>query len=179
METERDRILQMVAKGTISAEEANELLQALEEPQAATAAEPVPTPEIAEQWPFLFFGGLLLSLFGAAGLARKSVRSRMAGGATFFLGLVAAGAALWSRDAVWLRVEVEEADGNELRFALPLPIGLAVEALNLARRYAPPEVGEQMEMAAVFLGEAARGDQTEPLTIETDEGGTRVRLSLG
>ncbi len=192
MTDDQDRILKMVEEGTLSAAEANDMLEALET-EAAPAEEgeaPSAIPDTPHRpWQIPFAGGLILAAMGGWGLAqltgeRRSgplgVLARVGAGSAFFLGVLLAALGLWSRNAVWLHVRVEEEDGPSVNVSLPLPLGLAERAVTLARDQVDEETAGQLDAAAAFLASIRRGGEREPFTVEVSEGEkTRVFVHLG
>lgn len=192
MSDEQDRILKMVEEGTISASEANDLLEALdagEEPAAPSPTASTEPPTKYHPWQIPVAGGLLLLVMGVLGLARLARRqrpgplgplARVGAGGAFVLGLLLTALGLWSRNAVWLHVRVEEAGGPTVNISVPLPLGLAERAVAFARERVDEETAGRLDAAAEFLASIGREGEREPFTVEVSEGtDTRVFVYLG
>lgn len=192
MSDEQDRILRMVEEGTLSAAEANDMLEGLEEEGAPAEPGPGSSPEpgtLARPWQVPFASGLLLLAVGSWGLVQLTRKhrsgplaplARLGAGGAFLLGLLLAAIGLWSRNAVWLHVRVEDKDGPPVKVSLPLPLGLAERAVTFARERVDDETVGQLDAAASFLASLRRGGEREPFTVEVSEGeDTRVFVYLG
>ena len=192
MSDDQEHILRMVEEGTLSADEANEMLEALETEEAQAAPGPARSldPDTRNHpWQIPVVGGLFLTAIGGLGLAqvarqRRSgplgLATRVGAGGAFLLGLLLTALGLWSRNAVWLHVRVEEEDGPTVNVSLPLPLGLAEWAVTFAREQADEETADRLDAAAAFLASIRHGGEREPFTIEVSEGeDTRVFVHLG
>lgn len=192
MSDDQEHILRMVEEGTLSADEANEMLEALETGEAQAAPSParsLDTDTRTRPWQIPVVGGLFLTAIGGLGLAQVARQrrsgplglvTRVGAGLAFFLGVLLTALGLWSRNAIWLHVRVEEADGPTVNVSLPLPLGLAERAVTFAREQADEETADRLDAAAAFLASIRRGGEREPFTIEVSEGeDTRVFVHLG
>lgn len=189
MSDEQDRILKMVEEGTLSAAEANDMLEALETDEAPAEQEPSVPDTLQRPWQVPVAGGLLLLAAGGWGLARLTRRepsgplgplARMGAGGAFLLGLLLTAVGLWSRNAVWLHVRVEEKDGATVNVRLPLPLGLTQSVMAFARDRVDDEAAGRLDAAAAFLGSIGHGEKHKPFTVEASQGeDTRVFVYLG
>lgn len=193
MSDEQDRILQQVEEGALSAAEANEMLEALETEGAPAdaGASPPPVPDTHYRpWQIPVAGGLFLLAVGGVGLARLARRpssgplgpiARLGAGLAFLLGVLLTALGLWSRNAVWLHVRVEEEDGPTVNVSLPLPLQLVERAITFAREQAEDEeAAARLDAAASFLASVGRDGEREPFTVEVSEGKqTRIFAYLG
>lgn len=192
MREEEERILKMVEQGAITAEEGSELLSALEEEGETvpvTAADVPGTATTAKSrfdraWEVPFFGGVVVAGFGLSGLirtrGRDGVLARTGAVLTFLLGLLAVFVGLWSRNAAWLHIRVQERDGDNVNLSFPLPLGLADWVINLARGYVDEETAGHLDDAQAFIDALRRGESGEPFTVEVEEGdGDRVFIQIG
>jgi hypothetical protein len=180
METERQRILAMVAAGTISADEANELLEAM---GAASAGHEPPTNlPLRHDWEIPFSAGLVISFFGIAGLLRRE-RGLLGGlGAfiTLLLGLVVTAVGISGRSSPWLHVRVQQDEGSNIHFSFPVPLSLAHWLLGLARPYVDEQTGQYLDGASEFLQTVRAGDAREPFSVEIEgDNGEQVLIYLG
>jgi hypothetical protein len=180
MQTERERILAMVAAGTISAAEGDELLRALGE-EPAREAQPGAFP-LTRDWEIPFGAGLAITFLGFAGLLRRDRGCLGSLGAwgTFLLGVTVAAAGLAGRNSPWLHVRVHEPDGDDLHFRFPVPLFLAHWLLGLARPYVDAETGRYLDGASNFLHALRAGDAREPFSVEIEgDDGEQVLIYLG
>jgi hypothetical protein len=191
MREEEERILKMVEEGAISADEAGELLSAMEK---AEEVAPAQAPEVPDRdgtrarfdraWEVPFFGGFVVAGFGLLGLIRTRGRDgvfvRTGASLTFVLGLLGIFVGHWSRDAAWLHIRVQERDGDNVNLSFPLPLGLADWVMNLARGYVDEETAGHLDNAQAFIDALRRGEKGEPFTVEVEEGdGDRVFIQIG
>jgi hypothetical protein len=190
------KILQMIESGSISADEGERLLDALEaEPDTTTIApaevlpaEP-PTPPAGppRSWQFLWvyptIGGLLL-LAGMGILTANLVQGGQALGwlactiPLMLLGTLVAVLAWWSRTARWLHLSVRGPENN-IRISLPLPLRLTAWVLRFLRPWIPPLRDTAVDEVIFALAEV---DISEgPLSVEVDdeEEGEEVRVYIG
>jgi hypothetical protein len=185
MENERERILKMVEEGTMSADEAHELLAALDDESAVDAGQAQALPQEMDQpWEVPFFGGLIVSAFGILGLLRAprddGKLARRGAWLTLLLGALGIAVGYWSRSAHWLHVQVQERDGDQIKISLPLPLGLADQILSLVLNLVDEETRPHVENAGAFLDALKRGETGDPFTVEVDDGeGDRVLIYIG
>lgn len=197
----KEHILQMLQNGAISAEEADRLLSAIDGDDAIPEVPPVDEripdeplpggvlPHITDYrggWRVPFFG----SLFMAALSARQLMRPRkdegfFSGLGRAFHGLMLAVAgfgallSLWSRDARWLHVKVEEEDGTRIDISLPVPVQLVGWVLRTARPYVDDETAAQLDTGLEVL--QAMQDEMDspdgqPIMIDVNDEGTHVQV---
>lgn len=180
METERQRILAMVAAGTISADEANELLGAMGAEPARR--EPPTNLPLRHDWEIPFGAGLVISFFGIAGLLRRQRGFLGSLGAisTLLLGLVVTAVGISGRSSPWLHVRVRQEEGSNIHFSLPVPLSLAHWLLGIARPYVDDQTGQYLDGASEFLQTMREGDGREPFSVEIDgDDGEQVLIYLG
>lgn len=197
MDQEREKILAMVEEGTLSAAEAQDLLQALEEtgdPPQETDHRPLQAadfdwpqmPAQGEAWRRPFNTSLLAAISGAALL----LATRGSGGFVRFLHrflfwpltIFAALSALitfFSKDSPWLHVRVQSKKDTEFAVSVPFPAGALQSALRAARQRAPnADIQEKIDAAAEILAEMDTGDLRDPLVIEISDEGDSVQIYL-
>jgi len=190
-------ILQDLQEGHITAEEANERLAEIEanspvdDSVQASPLRDYDLPHISEYrrgWKI----GLLFSLIGlaftgskvASARRQKGFFARLRGnfyGLLFALSGLLALLAVWSRDARWLLVHIEERDGKRLDISLPVPLHLIGKLLSWLRPLVNAEDKPQVEAAIEFIksmqDEMDRPDG-QPVVVDIDDDGQRVQVFL-
>ena len=192
MKSESDKILGMLDEGTITAEEAQELLDAVEEaPPVLDDVDMAGTrpdmDEIRSAWrvPFnisLIVMGISGSLLwrtrraaGIAGLFRRLLLLPV----TLIAGLSAV-LLYFSKDGPWLHVRVRQESGSRFAISLPFPLHLIRGGLRLAQSQIPdPEIQEKLDAAAEFLEAVETADLQDPLTVDVRENGESVQIFIG
>lgn len=198
---ERLRILELIESGQISVEEGLRRLEGLNhgdgdeteiEAEAAPApaagagepsAERVVAPLVRVVWQIVF--GLGVAVMAGGGLllsrayGREGTPGLAWGWALFALGVVVMALGWWLRRARWFYLRVREHGGPAFTIALPLPLGVVIGLLRVAKPFVP----QLQEMEADTLVLAMRDElrNGQPLTIRVDEGedGDRVELYFG
>ena len=170
------------------------------EPISEPEAEPIPVAGVIDepgpdldrlrrfwQTPFLValgiavIGALCMSItYGAGGLLGGL--GFLCGWSVFMLAVLAVGIAFWSRTARWVHVRVEERDGQRIRVSLPVPMRFMDGILRVARPFVRGDALRHMELTAEFL--ASLDDElqqpgSDPLVVDVDEDGDRVRIYFG
>ncbi len=200
MSEERRHVLQMLQDGTISTEQAMELLAALDNDEDDVDISksdldytPDPPPNMNKYrrfWkiPFIISGVLLL-LFG---FWLRSIYLSSEGAITFaficvwtlfmFAGLATL-LAFMSRRSTWLHVRVRESQGTRIAISMPLPLRLANWGITVARGFVDDHTRGHLNMAAEFIN-AARDTMSEPgaepLFIDVDDDdGDHVEVYIG
>jgi hypothetical protein len=189
MNEERRQILQMLQEGTITADQAMELLQAMDEDgEGEETAVPLTTDAYAEPlsgdilpandppdldryrqfWKIPFLIGLaFLVLFGfwLRGIYLSSEGAITFGflcvWSFFMLAFLATLLALFSRRAAWLHVRVQEKEGHRIAISLPLPLGLVGWGIQVAYGFVDEKTRSQLDMASAFLT-AAKEELNHP-----------------
>lgn len=192
MKSEEEKILSMVEEGAISADEAQELLNAIEEQQYAAwqpgeADAPPDMNYYRAHWQRPFGAALVTTGISAslllrtrkAGLFGRLFRLLVLWPVTIIGGLVTIITYL-SKDAPWLHVRVRPEDGPKINISLPLPLQVARMGIEIARSNAPtPEVNEQLEAVSEFLSTIEDEGISDPLTIDVADDGTQVQVFIG
>lgn len=200
MNQERQQILQMLQNGTITTDQAMELLDALATPANSQAplngaiVEPYEPPPNMDRFrrfwriPFfialgflIFFGLWLYVIYqnndGAITLGFVFVWS------LFILAFLAALLAVFSRRAAWLHVRIKERNGRNINLSFPLPLRLAQWAISIAGRFADDQTRGHLLMASQFITaaqETMREPGAEPLMIDVDDDdGNHVQVYIG
>lgn len=188
MSGERDKILAMLEEGTISAAEANELLEALEEPQEQQTADfswpDMPARGEAWQKPFnaallgaITGGVLLLGTRNASGFMRF-IHRFVLWPLTLFAALAAV-ITYFTKDSPWLHVRVQSDDNPEFKISMPFPAPALQKALDVARSRAPnADVQEKIDAAAEILAEMDAEDRKNPIVIDISDEGDNVQIWL-
>jgi hypothetical protein len=194
VKSESDKILSMLEEGTITAEEAQELLDAVEVEDSApppagieSAGPPPDMDAIKSAWrvPFnislivmAISGSLLWRTRRAAGAAGL-IRSLLILPATILAALSAIFIYV-SKDGPWLHLRVQENSGSRFAISLPFPLHLVRGGLRLAQSQVPDqEAREKIDAAAEFLEAVESSDLQDPLTIDVRENGESVQIYLG
>jgi hypothetical protein len=201
---ERLRILSLIESGEISVEEGVRLMEELSEPESSAEdrpqppmeADPRPVPNLEPEsrstaetlhgplvgivWRVVFGSGVAVLAGGGLLLARAYGREGTPGlvwgWVLFTLGVLVIALGWWLRQARWLTLRVREAGGRAFAIGLPLPLGLVVWALRVAKPFVPQL--EEMGVDQLVLGmrdELAKG---HPFVVNVDEGegGNRVEI---
>jgi hypothetical protein len=202
--SEKLEILEMLRKGTITVDEASELLEAAQErspqPVDAEIGAPPAVPLDMQRFrhlSYIPFGVCLLLLalitWGTVALAR-----RIDGQITFgfvvllillvLLGLCTILAFLMTR-APWLHVRVrsksQEGSSKKHRgfaISLPVPFALAQWALRIGQRYVSEEQGPQLDLAASILRSVKHDvgkPGSDPIVVDVDDEDERVQVYIG
>jgi hypothetical protein len=198
MRQSEEHVLKMLSEGRITAEEADRLLNAIEESavpgdlDTPITAEPVleyNLPHISEYrrgWQLPFLGSLfVLALSGGKIIARRSRKGLLNRLSLnmYWLSFTAAALGslffLWSRDARWLRVKVDQADGTHVDISLPVPVHLLGWLFKTARPYVDAETARQLDTAIdMIAGMQQEMDSPggQPIVIDVNEEGSRVQV---
>lgn len=192
MQPEQEKIMRMVEEGTISAEEAKELLDAIEQDfdEMRSDGEHFELGDelnSKEMWrrPFGLF--MVISSIGGALLIRtrrsSGLASLMRGILLFPLTFISAFAAVLiylSKDSPWLHIRVRSADQEKVTISLPFPLNIVRGGLQfISSQISDEEIGEKMDAATEFLEAVENTSLTDPVTIDIAEGGDSVQLFLG
>jgi hypothetical protein len=202
---ERRKILQMVADGKISAEEAAALMRSLDElaedeiqvieAESSSGGESIPAAEfdqVRERARYFalipLWVGIILTVLSAwwmfsvqqnAGLNFWFFCLTM----PFLLGVLLIALGAGSRSSRWLYVNVDRSRQNDwpknITLALPLPLGLAGWFLRNFGSYIEGLKGTKVD--EVIMAISAAKTVTEPLIVNVDEGdgGERVQVFIG
>jgi hypothetical protein len=187
MGNNRLEVLRRLEAGEIDAEEALALLRAAEPAEgevitAAPAAAERPPKRWANFWLYplvaaggmLTLGGLILALVLVSGAAHGW---QVCGWLPVGLGMLGILFALWSRQAKWLHVRIQESAGKRIAISFPVPLTLTAWALRIAAPFVPQlkETGVD-EMVMAFRD----SKRDEPLHVQVEEeDGDRVEVYIG
>lgn len=200
MDDERDKILRMIANGSISAEEGQTLLDAIEpNPIPGNGRwhppqdEPLDLPDMTpyrKKWQSYFNNALGIS---AGSMALFMLLRKRLGVFGFLLRLlllptallsgVIALASYWSRDGLWLLVRVFSGDKLDVEISMPVPIPLhwLRTVVGMAQDIVPvPEISDQLTAASTYLDEIGDNPDRDPFVVDVDDGdGNRVQVFVG
>jgi hypothetical protein len=192
-------ILRMIEHGTITAEEGEMLLEALDGgsgPRVEAANSFLPAPRTAaegsETWPsgppawaqpawtILLTGGVLfIGLAGMVTALLVAVTSRpgwlICSLPLMLIGVLAVVVASWSRTARWLHVWVRDQD-TRFRISLPLPLRPASWLARMARPFVPKMKDIPVDQMILALAEM---EEEGPLSVEVSEAGEEVQVYFG
>ncbi len=184
---ERPQILKDLEAGTITAEEANRRLAALD-----TAA-PLPdhdlphVRDLRENWRLPFavsMGGALLAGLKLASRPRQGFLNRVQQG-FYWMALVAFGLvgllAWWSRQARWLLVKIQTRDGQRFQISLPVPVHLLARLFRAVRPWVDEETAQQLDAAVEFIDtmqDEMDSPDGQPVIIDINDEENRVQVYL-
>jgi hypothetical protein len=195
------RILELIESGRITVEEGVRRLEGLdhgEDPVGATdsdavagppsaAAEPaterVSAPYVRIVWQIVFGLGTAVMAGGGLLLARAYVRDGMPGltigWILFVLGVLIMGLGWWLQRARWFTLRVREHEGAAFTLALPLPLGVVLWLLRIAKPFVPQL--QELEVDRLMVAMRDDLEAGRPLSIQVDEGenGDHVEIYFG
>lgn len=206
MSEARKQVLQMLQEGKITADQAADLLAALEsaddetvivydEPPTLTGdvVHNEPPPDMARFrrfWQTPFF--IALAALIVLGLWLRSLYQTSEGAITlgfvclwslFMLAFGLTVLAFMSRRSAWLHVRVRPQDGPRIAISLPLPLRLANWGIRIAESFAPDSARGNLQMADQFVRAAQENweeTRAEPITISVDDDdGDQVQIYIG
>ncbi len=191
---ERQKILDMINNGQITADQGAELLAALNnadqnaEPQAEPkiiepAAPPEPLPNFSNLWLIplgigtfiLIIGGFMLSAAYQAGGWFMFV----CGWPTFMLGLLVIVAAWFAQRGPWVHIRITNQRRDRRNFKLSVPLNPAVFILKIVRPFIPKL--KETGVDEVLLSLQGNVNRNQPLVIDVNESddGERVQVVIG
>jgi hypothetical protein len=198
---ERLRILEAIESGEISVEEGVRRLEGLsqggadralqpEDDTAAAAAtvadEPAPEPAA---WPFvriiwqIVFGvGVAVVAVGGLLVARAYGREGLPGltwgWIVLALGLLVMLLGWWLQRAHWFYLRVREHEGAAFTIALPLPVGLVMWLLRVAKPYVPKLQEMNLEQLILAMEDELRDGRPVAITVDEGEAGDQVEMHI-
>lgn len=189
MNEERLRVLDLIESGQISAEEGVRRLERLSETEIAEtspcaevsaptgaggqAPAEFPLPGLVRNsWQIVFGVGVAVLAGGGFLLTRGYTREGTPGLAwgwvIFVLGLLILLLGWWLQRARWFYLRVRERDGSSFTIALPLPLGLVVGLLRIAKPFVPQL--EELEVDQLILAMRGELESGRSFVISVDEG---------
>lgn len=198
MSTEKKKILEMVASGQLTAEQAATLLDLVAEPeppdtarvdgsQPTSEARPTAEPTWREghaYWLYPLFAGTVVMLVGGTVIGTAYQQSRVGPGTLIcgwmplFLGLLTVILAAWVRTARWIHMRVIGKD-DRLSLAFPLPLRLGALVLNIARPFIPQFRKTVVDELILTLRDGLTDDQPITIEVEDEEEGEYVQIYIG
>ncbi|MGB3717367.1 MAG: hypothetical protein WA996_23335 [Candidatus Promineifilaceae bacterium] len=188
-----ERILEMLAGGTITAEEAEELLAVL---AADDQSEPVtdeiveaaeiqdakphsPPPDLSRfrRWwripLFIAVGTAIVSGAGLVLMYQSSEQVALLGfmciWSLFIIALFVAVILLMARRSTWFYISVDEKDGHRFAFGMPMPLGLVNWSIKAARPFVPDKQAVHLETANAFVSVMKDDPEAAPIVIDVDD----------
>jgi hypothetical protein len=204
--SEKLKILEMLDQGTITIQEANQLLEAAQDdtPQPAgesadAPAAPPPNMHRFRLMSYIPFGVslllLLLTGWGVFALSRRADGRITFGFVALVILLVLLVFTTLLTHAMtrmpWLHVRVQTKnkgapDGKTARrrlfISLPVPLALAQWGLRIAHRYVSEEQAAYMDTAAALIQSAKRDlgkPGSDPIIVDVDDEDERVQIYIG
>jgi len=197
MNEERKKILEMVEKGQISAEQGATLLGLVpptDEPvqegpdaEGEPVAQDLPLPEgrpaAHSLWVAPLIGGMSVLLTGAVvvmamyGQHRVNAWTWLCGWIPLFLGTAVVTIAVWARDAHWIHVRVRGRREN-VSISLPVPLRLTALAIGVARRFVPKFRDTGVDEVILALHDGLESGQEIAIEVEDDEEGEHVEVRI-
>jgi hypothetical protein len=188
MQDEQRQILQMVQDGTITAEQAEQLLAALETDAPETDVtitqgdqiHYIETEPFRRYWEVPFWIGVVGAVvMMSCALTVPWGFISFCGWSLFTLALLLIGIGWWSREARWVHVNIQEEDGDKFKISLPLPLNLVSWGMGFARRFVDDEMASNLSTAASLISTLAMMPEDEPMMIEVDdEDGDHVQIYI-
>jgi hypothetical protein len=199
-----DRILEMLADGTISADEAQELLSVLaaddqdslgsseviESMEVQDAKPHTPPPELSRfrrLWRIPLFVAAGAAVISGAGLILMYQASEqiallgfMCIWSIFIIALFTAVILLVTLRSTWLYINIEEQDGSGFALGMPMPLGWINWLVKVARPFVPDKQAAYLETAGTFASVMKDDPEAAPIVIDIDDDdGDKVQVFLG
>ncbi len=153
--------------------------------QAEPAAASVHLPWVRIVWQIVFGvgvtvmagGGLLLARAQARSPGREGMPGLTWGWVLFILGLLVLVLGWWLQRARWFYLRVREHDGAAFTIALPLPLGLVLWLLRVARPFVPQlqEMGD-VDQLILAMRDELRDGRSFVIDVDEGEGGDQVEI---
>ncbi len=192
MNGEQDKILHMLEEGTISTEEAQTLLDAIEDSRdndnntfwSREVEGYIPSRDYWRR-PFgiflisaTFWGSLVIRTRKTTGffsLFRKALLFPLAFGSALGAGII-----YLSKDSPWLHLRIRSAEEEKLSLSLPFPLNILRGGLQfISSQIEDEEAGEKIDAATEFLEAVEMADYQNPVSIDIEEEGNNIQIFLG
>ncbi len=198
MSAEKKKILEMVASGQLTAEQAATLLDLVAEPefldteeaddsQPVSAATPATEPAWRKgyaYWLYPLFAGTVVMLIGGTVIANAYQQSRVGlgtwacGWIPLAIGVLTVVLAAWVRNARWIHLRVI-GQGDRVSLAFPLPLRLSATVLSIARPFVPKLRETAVDELILTLRDGLTDDQPLTIEVEDEEEGEYVQIYIG
>lgn len=186
---ERQKILQMINAGQISADQGAELLSALNgaeettEPEAETLPAPEPLPKFDNLWLIplgigtfiLIVGGMMLSSAYQAGGWLLFV----CGWPLFAIGLLIIIAAWFAQRGPWVHIRITHEKKNQRDIKISVPLNPAVFILKIVRPFIPRLKNTGIDEVLMSLQGNVNRDQPLVVDVNKAEDGERIQVVIG
>lgn len=203
-----ERILEMLQDGIITAEEASNLLAALQpddqidivagdavitkgapDENGPAGDQPVLPPDLVRFrhfWRFPFFVALAGLLLAATGLfllyqaENVALLGFMCLWSLFLFAFLVTALTLWVRQAPWVHIRIQEKQGRRIAISVPMPMRLMGWAMRIGRRFVSQDQAMHLETAASLMQAMREDPDGQPLFIDVnDEDGDKVQVYIG
>lgn len=196
MEPERREILRLVQEGTITAEQAARLLDAMgpgegdaeERPVSGDAVAMEPAPQPAERpgkgrspyWVFVLLLGLGWTLAGAAlTLWTLGTWWLVLTVPFLLLGLAILSLGAASRDAAWLSIRIADSQGHrKVALDFPLPLPVLAWGVHVARPFVPRFRDTAVDELILSLEGSGAPGELLLVDVIDDKSGERVQVRV-
>ncbi len=196
MEPERREILRLVQEGTITAEQAARLLDAMgpgegdaeERPVSGDAVAMEPAPQSVERsgkgrspyWVFVLLLGLGWTLAGAAlTLWTLGTWWLVLTVPFLLLGLAVLSLGAASRDAAWLSIRITDSQGHrKVALDFPLPLRVLAWGVQVARPFVPQFRDTAVDELILSLEESGAPGELLLVDVIDDKSGERVQVRV-
>jgi hypothetical protein len=121
-------------------------------------------------------GGLLVTAVYAWSVAEGW---SILGGLLLALGVMGMLLGWWLQFAPWLSVRIRQADGPNVSLAFPLPLGLAIWGLRIARPFVPQLDDTGVDELLLAMREELRDGLPFVVEVDEGEGGEQVQVYFG
>lgn len=196
---EKMNIFYQVKSGELSVQEADRLLQAVDErsrsetsaesPQDAAGSPGVSPEEIAPglgwwkyAWMIPLWIGIGIMVLSALFINWAYINTRFfwfyCAWLPLALGILVMLLGVWSQQARWVHIRIQDSDGPKISFGIPLPIRLASWVLRVFGSRIPALKEKNLDQLPDIFD--ALGDTCDPISVEVDDekDGGRVRVYI-
>ncbi|GAB4419462.1 MAG: hypothetical protein Kow00106_15690 [Anaerolineae bacterium] len=188
MNDEEQLVLRMVARGNITVEEAERLLDALQHPADSITVHAGSPPEMARlrrYWEVPFLGGLILLVLASLGISLADSPWLVILAWVVLVEAVVLMVVGWlSQRSPWLHLRLKPRRGPRIAFSLPLPLTLVSWGLALVdplvKRLDNGKAAEYLALTRGLLAALHETSLTDPIVVDIeDEDGDTVQIYLG
>jgi hypothetical protein len=196
MNDDRLQVLNMLEAGQLSANEAVELLDALNGKTPRLTETPPSHPDIREDIPQVGswwlvptgVGAIVMALGApllALGLSGRSpvFWALCCGWLPFLIGLTVLTIGVWSRSARWLHLRIRNSQTGRMTFAIsmPLPLTLSAWVIRVVRPFVPQirDIAVEEMIMAVKDGWSTGDEQPIFIEVQDDDDGEHILIYIG